>query len=318
MTQPDTHADRLSPEDRGLGATAHDRILGEINADRPCTKCGFTLFGQPITREPHYGLLIAWGPECGTVASVQEYPLVSRWVGRLVAVGATAWVLLVLGLFTLGAWATMGVAYDVEVWVTEPIVDRVALAHAEWSAPAPAPTVDDLGTDVVGPGTPDEPYVDRWAVLDESFVASPAFAQARKGAFPGLTPSLSVALFWLGFTCFVLAVVWSVVLIHQGRLVRLLVCAAQLGVACTMLVVMSLLTTRNTASGGYTAMQAAYEAALVPTLVLTAASAAFGYTVGTLSGRPLVRQLLRAALPPRLRVPFHALWRVDGKAPPKP
>lgn len=45
--------------------------VATVTVDRPCSKCGFNLVGQPIIRERHYGLFIARCPECGTVALIR-------------------------------------------------------------------------------------------------------------------------------------------------------------------------------------------------------------------------------------------------------
>ena len=60
-----------------------DERVGTVLTDRVCTRCYFNLVSQPVIRERHYGLLVVRCPECGTLASVQEYPHVIRWADEI-------------------------------------------------------------------------------------------------------------------------------------------------------------------------------------------------------------------------------------------
>src|SRR4051812_32614115 len=67
-----------------------------VVGDRLCIRCGVNLVGQPIVREPVYGMFLIRCPECSTAASLQEYPLLGRWAGRLAALIAALWLLFVV------------------------------------------------------------------------------------------------------------------------------------------------------------------------------------------------------------------------------
>ena len=52
-------------------------------------------------------------------------------------------------------------------------------------------------------------------------------------------------------------------------------------------------------------------------LLFTLAIYAVPFFVGLMIGRPLARLMVRAFVPPRLRVPLSFLWLCDGKEPPR-
>ena len=85
-----------------------EQHVSVIVGDRLCVHCGYNLTGQNIYREPHYDLLIARCPECGSVASVLEYPVLGRWANRWAAVIAALWVVVLLAVW-LGS-AGVGIA----------------------------------------------------------------------------------------------------------------------------------------------------------------------------------------------------------------
>src|SRR5688572_5228275 len=110
---------------------SHSQPEGEVRVsvlmgDRLCAACAYNLTGQTIVREPHYKLLIVRCPECATVASVQEYPLLGRWAVRWAMVLAGIWFLVLVAMwiasgatvfgFSLGTaeWAQGG--YQREMW----------------------------------------------------------------------------------------------------------------------------------------------------------------------------------------------------------
>ena len=64
------------------------------------------MIGQPVLREPHYNMLILRCPECGTVASIQDYPTLGRWANRWAIILSAFWLLIILG-FTAGSMPAM-------------------------------------------------------------------------------------------------------------------------------------------------------------------------------------------------------------------
>lgn len=76
-----------------------EQRVSTLVGDRLCIRCCYNLVGQPILREQHYNMLIVRCPECGTVASLQEHPLLGRWAMRWAAVLAGLWILVLLGMW---------------------------------------------------------------------------------------------------------------------------------------------------------------------------------------------------------------------------
>ncbi|MGV6813619.1 MAG: hypothetical protein ACWA5W_01265 [Phycisphaerales bacterium] len=108
------------------------KVKNEIRADRACIGCGFNLFGQPVTKEAHYGLAIARCPECGTVAAIQSYPTMSHWVNRFRAILAALWIVVLLGAFGISMMIIMGFsAGGVEI-ASDSLADVIGAKHAQW------------------------------------------------------------------------------------------------------------------------------------------------------------------------------------------
>ncbi len=129
------NAERLSAPAHGeAGGTPHaDERVSILVGDRLCVSCGFNLAGQSVVREPHYRMLIARCPECGTVASLQEFPILGKWAMRWGGVLAAAWFVVML-LFTLGsAGAIFGMSYGVARMDAKPLADFMSKEHGAWA-----------------------------------------------------------------------------------------------------------------------------------------------------------------------------------------
>jgi hypothetical protein len=98
--------------------------ISTVVGDRLCIKCGFNLSGQPVVRESVYGMAIVRCPECSTIASLQEYPLLGRWARRIAAALAALWLLLLIG----GTFATAGIMFGMSQQCLESGGTRLA-AH---------------------------------------------------------------------------------------------------------------------------------------------------------------------------------------------
>lgn len=103
--------------------------ISTIAGDRPCLGCGFNLTGQPIVREETYNLLIARCPECGTVAPLQEYPMLGKWAGRLAALMACAFSLVLIGALVIGSLSLFGVARGMSQSASMPLASDIASAY---------------------------------------------------------------------------------------------------------------------------------------------------------------------------------------------
>ncbi len=81
--------------------------ISVLCGERACIACAFNLSGQPVVREPHYDMLIVRCPECGAVASLQEYPALGTWATRWTALAAALYIVLLLG----GAFGAGAIGY---------------------------------------------------------------------------------------------------------------------------------------------------------------------------------------------------------------
>lgn len=106
--------------------------VGVVAGYRPCIKCGFSLEGQPVEREPHYRLLMIFCPECGAPSPVQEYPVLGSWGRRLGALCLAVWILLLLGLFAGFVGGQVGIVAGVMDFARRANADAIASEHLDW------------------------------------------------------------------------------------------------------------------------------------------------------------------------------------------
>jgi hypothetical protein len=274
----------------------------QVSTDRPCASCGFNLFGQILQREPIYKLIVARCPECGTVASLQEYPAMTSWVGRWKLALVSLWILLLIGAF-VGNFAAAGGLNAATVELAsenyaDTLIDRYVQSNESKSN----------GLHRYAPIDPLWAQQNAGAILDE---IGGVLSGANK-AFLAVWLGGSIAMFSLG-------VFWSVTLLGARRR------AAMLLPAIAIIAGASVVLFNTNADGlinmnvNYTYSQRiaehAYGKVFVPltALVLLLASA-----LGVFMGRKLARLLVVLMLPPRLRTPLAILWTRDGLDPPKP
>lgn len=113
-----------------------DERVSILVGDRLCVSCGFNLAGQSVAREPHYRMLIVRCPECATVASLQEFPILGKWAARWGGVLAAAMILVTLA-FALGTAGTIfGMSYGVTHVASKSLTDLMAKEHGVWAKSA--------------------------------------------------------------------------------------------------------------------------------------------------------------------------------------
>tara|TARA_R110002073_G_scaffold118918_1_gene258852 strand:+ start:804074 stop:805186 length:1113 start_codon:yes stop_codon:yes gene_type:complete len=106
--------------------------VDQIRADRACIGCGFNLFGQRVTKEPHYGLAITRCPECGEVAAIQTYPTMSHWVNRVRVILTAVWVVVLVGVFFANTMAMVGMCAGAIEIGSDELGDEIGVAHQVW------------------------------------------------------------------------------------------------------------------------------------------------------------------------------------------
>lgn len=294
MSSTAAHAPAPAPAAAPAGTPAAPAPrLGELVGDRCCVNCQFNLAGQTITREPHYGLPIITCPECGTIAALQEYPALSRWVPRFRAAMATLLIIGVLAYATLCALLAHALSYGVSRMMAEPWSDYATRAFPASSAAGP-------------------PDPDWWNKLPPSRLFADAggwSAGIEWGVLWYCVPACALA------ACF--GAVWSILLPHLRGWRMLIVPAAIAGL--TFLMVAG--TWRNWSGRGMNAWvvgQLAFHHVRPLLTVLIVGIVLLALLLGMFVGRALARRVIVLTLPPRLRIPFSFLWTADGVPLPRP
>ena len=272
--------------------------------DRLCVQCGYNLTGQAVLREPHYNMLIVRCPECGTVASPQEYPLLGRWASRWAALLAGLWLLIVLGmLVATGATIfgfSLGTAEEAAGEYLQYLNEQYEKHRQAMIAAAPnaSPSLGYSGSEM-----------QQWS--DHQDYAT-LFQQAG-GWRSGVTWD---ALFiWIpaGIVVFLLGCFWSAAMLGHRWRGHLMLSVLIMAIAAGFAFLYGWLEWQNSRHWYW---QEARRMVGPPFLL---ASLVFNWFVlmgGLLLGRRVVRGLIRLLLPPRLRHSLALLWIADGLTPP--
>jgi len=302
-----------------VASEQHERDAGDldqIRADRACIGCGFNLYGQTVSKEEHYGLAIARCPECGTVAALQQYPLMSHWVNRFRAILAALWIVLLLGTFGLSTMAISGFAISISEVASNPLGDYIGLSFTQWqedqaAGATPAGTAGNVTPVITRQMTGSYQWVTvspEWYDIHlDSCVASfgNLWANMDRGAYIFLVPA--------GVVSLLLGVYWSIALLGASRLRALcvLVLAALIGGVFVI--------SFNTGVGNFpwasNIAEEYYAVRIVPFVMIYQL---LWMGVGLFFGRMVARFVVCLALPARSRVPLGVLWTRDGLSPPSP
>jgi hypothetical protein len=303
------------------GAPNHDAATGQLVGDRLCLGCGYNLVGQPIVRETTYDMLVVRCPECATLASLQEYPLLGPWARRLGMAMACAWLVAILGLLALSCLAVHTMA--------DTAADRGTLGYAKFLAGkqhAFYMTLD--ADDTTGMSrTPqniqwimNQP-IEAWMPCDPTWLADQdrAALLAEAGGWAG-------ALDWRALrACFEswpmiapLGVLWAVMLAHWRRR-RLLVLALFIPVLSMALVPLMPESAAWSMPMAWISMSEVAREQIGDRMAYVAMLLAIPPLAFALCfGRAIMRGLVRLLLPPRKRGWLAQLWTADGLDPPKP
>ncbi len=277
-----------------------------ITADRLCAKCGYNLIGQIVRREPRYRLLVARCPECGTVAAMQEYPLLGRWAARWGLVIAALWFLLLLSVLVGMSSAVMGMSWGIAYEGSYPLAQEIRQQQSDWQQQQTGGTT-----------TQQPAWMSWWSDLDPNWWTQ---AKGREilAAGGGWAGYVNPDAYWItlvaGLVMLPFGIFMSVALIHLQRWRAALVTLVPgLGLAAVFLVV------RFIAEMAGNSMQVgskAIELMGVPLLVMGFLACAVSLALSVWFGRPILRLAIRMLLPPRFRGAFAHLWIAEGKRPP--
>ncbi len=283
----------------------------QIRGDRACVKCGFNLFGQIVERESHYNLAIVTCPECNTVASLQTYPAMSRWVDRFRMIMAAMWVLLILFLFALqmsivGSYAD-AMAYEASAEFGQ----EIGKQYSAWAQE------NGMATIYQNAGGNASAYY-KWEQVSLEWAS-----EHVDGIYEGMGEHVKHAfdaIVWNLFPASIAAcafgIFWSTALLGASRKKAVLV-----PILAAVFVILWMSITNALDDGFSTQIQAQEIAKQYYQPYIAIVGVVFqipALLFGVYFGRKVARFVLMLTLPPRSRAPFSIFWTRDGLELPKP
>ncbi len=329
-------------EDQNNPTTATTPSTDQIRADRACVGCGFNLYGQSVSKEPHYGLAIARCPECGVVAALQQYPVMTHWVNRFRAILAGLYLVLLFAFLGLSTLAISAFAISGAELASEPLGDHIGYEWTVWTqeqaqaAQAAQPTPGISQTTTAGGGTATtftlngqsttvttnpvsgpsySPGSYRWVPLTPDWIDNQLDASIERfgGLWTNKNPEIYMLMLPAAFVSLVFGIFWSLALLGSSRRRALLVPLASVLIGTAFLIGMNM--DNNYYSWSSNVSQHIYVPLIVPVFMIFSL---LMMAVGVWCGRIVARGVIRMALPPRARLPFAVLWTRDGLEPPRP
>ncbi len=307
----------------GNAASTEPRV-STLVGDRLCIKCGYNLTGQPVKREAHYDMLIVRCPECATVASLQEYPLLGRWAGRWAMLLAALW----FGFVLLLALASAGILYaeadSVAETASRPHAIRLAERQHKWfkerEAQGTLPANAQWFLSNPNPPSSYSPVDPTWSSQqDFDAVLAEAGGWAAAADFSALRRWIKLALWAAPIGCF-----WAIALAHVRRRRLILFGLILISLAGVFALIGHLGQPGRFGMfvgwgwGWTNAITIAQRQIGPPFYAMSLLFSIIPLSLGLVFGRPIVRGLIRALLPPRLRSSLALLWTADGLEPPLP
>lgn len=312
---------------KGCGVACSSFVTG----DRLCTRCGYSLVGQSVFREPHYDLLIVRCPECGTVAGVQEYPLLGAWAHRWGLVAAALWFLFILAAWAGASGAIFAFAYGPAEQAAWDYGEYLEQLHSEYedllkqqqaqvppqtpgqsassSTQTSGPTVIRLpgGIQTIIPGGSTGDFQKWWQQQDRKAILASA------GGWAGVI-DWTALLFWVPGSVigFLIGGFWALVLVPVRRR-WLLVWGLFILALAWLYAIAPLQDWSRPTSWPYRAAQSQVSPGM---LLLNLTFYTIPLACGLLLGRSVARLGVRSLLAPRLRHSLAILWTTDGKQPP--
>ena len=263
-------------------------IISRIEGVRPCIRCGHDLHGQPIRRETSLGLLIAFCPECGTVAALAEHPTLGVWGRRLGIAAMIAAIIAVIMTFILTILALFGMTMGVSI---ESVKDaRSALTDLNSGNWQIERSWWEMNADAA--------RVTMWNAVDWT------------------DESMVVPMLLFVPLCFVIGIIWSGMLLGLRRRYLFLPGLAMLGFAWLILVIAVGMIGFDLQDQLQISVYRLAEKELLPMVgMLVLVSLGIPVILGLLGGRTILRATVTFVLPPRARPMLRPLWEIDGKSP---
>lgn len=293
-------------------AAETEQPISVVVGERYCIECGYNLIGQPIWRDAQYRMFIVRCPECATVASVQEYPLLGRWAKRWAMVLAGLWLLALLGALAASGGVLYGAAAAVAYSGSGEYAQYLQGHQATWMSAQDPDQLQSAGR-YFGPSSVYQSIEQQWwsSVDPDELLRQ---AGGWRGAFDFNALRQFV---WIAPTVFAIGIFWAVALLHLRKWLLAIVGSAPVGLAGIFLL-LHIVNTDPEANIWWFSVYDAASYQLAPTTMLMMLIILFLLMqVGLTFGRPFTRLLARALLPPRLRGGLAFLWIADGRALPR-
>lgn len=288
-----------------------DLPIDHIRADRACIGCGFNLFGQTVTKEPHYNLAIARCPECGVVASLQTYPTMSHWVNRFRALLAGVWIAILIGLCIASVLIFVSFTSAVSSQASTTMAEQIGLASERWNQEQASSQGVVTQTNSTFSFANSIQYVTvtpQWRDdhLDETIALAGGLINNIDYQFLQLLIPSCIVVFSVG-------VVWSVVLLGGTRTKIVLFLLFLSGIS--LAISFGFNNPNQMYLWSSDLARSLYLPILAPFMMLYQLSVGIA---GIWSGRKIARFVIKLTLPPRLRMPLSIFWTRDGLMPPRP
>jgi hypothetical protein len=260
-------------------------------------------------------MLIARCPECGMVACLQEYPVLGRWAGRWAALVAAIWLLVLMAMLLGSGGILAALATGIGASAATPWAEAIAQRHVQdlTEQAGRGPVSQSVQYVMQEPITRHSMLQKRW--LDAQDLGAEL---AAAGGWIAVTDAWALlSWFWVAVVAFPMGSLWTVALLHVRRGRLPLAALVLVLVAAVFLAFIHVRTAEMWQQQGWVPASAAAGGVVVlPFEVATLAFALLPLVAGMFLGRPLVRGLVRALLPPRLRGALALLWTVEGLSPP--
>jgi len=289
--------------------SAHDKdvkMMDSIRADRACIKCGFNLFGQEVFKEDHYQLAVTRCPECGTVAALQSYPMMSHWVNRFRALIAGGWVFGLLFVFILQMSFIGSIADGMSRTASEDFAIQIGEHYFSWA--------EENEVVVNGPFGAGVNQYPQWLNIPNDWADDHVDTIYNKmnGQSKQVINEMAWAFVPASIAMFLFGVFWSNALLGASRK-KAAIIPVLAGVSAVLLMYFpdlnwGLSTTYVQASEIAKEYYSAYLAFFGVLIQLPA------LLLGVFLGRKIARWIITLTLPPRSRVPFSIFWTRDGLA----
>ena len=270
---------------------------------------------QPIVREPVYSMFMVRCPECATCVAIQEYPTLGKWARRLSAILATLWIGLVIVLILASAGIVTGISQGSRLFASTPFAEEIAREFLS-SEQGIEHVKNRYGGQNVPPA---QLQPNAWTPVDQAWWESfpnKHEAFARAGGYPAALANTVPGGIGIVLTMAIAGVLLAGATPHLRGMRLLLPVVVWLAIAAWFFW-LTVRASANAWNAWTTAQQIADEKIQTPLGAFWLGVASVTLAATLQAGRPILRWLAVALVPPRLRVGLSGLWICDGKDPPR-